>query len=58
MPRAVIFSRETNVNIKADRFEEQDGIVRIFDNNQLVGVFDVEVVSVAYISNGELKTNK
>lgn len=56
MSRAMIFTVETNANLKADRIEEdENGYIRVYNGNEFVGIFDISVVRAAYISGKESK---
>ena len=53
MARAVIFMTEGNCNLKADRIEENETYIKVYDGDRFVGIFDLSVVRAAYISGGE-----
>lgn len=41
---------EKHCNIPADRIEERDGFVFAFNENSLVGIFDLSVTDTCYLS--------
>ena len=41
---------EKHRNIPADRIEERDGFVFAFNENSLVGIFDLSVTDTCYLS--------
>lgn len=51
--RAVIFMTEGNCNLKADRIEESETYIKVYDGDRFVGIFDLSVVRAAYVSGGE-----
>ena len=48
----VYYKPDSHVNIAADRMAEDDGIVRAYRGEQLVGVFDLGVIDMIYLSGG------
>ncbi|MEG0035216.1 MAG: hypothetical protein RR743_01005 [Oscillospiraceae bacterium] len=47
----VIFFGEKHCNIPADRLDEHDGFVYAYNGDYLVGVFDMSVMDICYLSN-------
>lgn len=53
MSKCVVRFNGDYVNIKADRIEEHNGMVFVFDGELLVGVFDLGAVDMVYLSGGQ-----
>lgn len=43
-------AKDFYVNIAADRMEEADGIVRVYNGDKLVGVFDLGFIDAMWLS--------
>lgn len=50
MKKLVVRTKEWYCNIPADYLEENEGMVRAYLNGNLVGVFDLGVIDVIYLS--------
>ena len=50
--KCVVRGKDWHINIPADYLEENEGIVRAYLQGHLVGVFDLGVVDVLYLSGG------
>lgn len=46
----IVINQDRTVVLKADRFKVIENFLNVFDGEQLVGLIDVGVVNVAYIS--------
>lgn len=55
MKRLIAKTTDFSCNIKADRMEEKDKILRVYDGNELVAVFFTGVLESAYISESREK---
>ena len=53
MSKCVVRFKDDYVNIPADRIEEHNGMVFVFDGEMLVGVFDLGAVDMVYLSGGQ-----
>lgn len=57
MKRAIVEFRDGYVNIPGDRMVKLDldgcQFITIYNNGELVGVFDIEIIQKAYISEKE-----
>lgn len=51
MARLLVYTREFTLNIPADEMREENEKIKVYRNNVLIGVFDVEVIQAAYISS-------
>lgn len=45
------------INIAADRMEERDGFIRVFNGENLVAVVDMGVLKSCHFSGGDNKSN-
>lgn len=51
MTRFIVnYSKEKHCNIPADRMEEREGFVFAYNENSLVGIFDLSVTDTCYLS--------
>ena len=48
----------THINVRADRMQERDGFVFVYDNDRLVAVVDMGVLNSCQISGGDFADGK
>lgn len=52
MSKFIAVSGNNFVNIRAEKMQYENGIIFVWDKDNLVGVFDIGLLNYAYISQG------
>lgn len=50
MKRVIVYCGQQYCNLTGNRIEEDKLFLRVFDGDELIGIFDIAAVDMAYVS--------